>query len=121
RHLSDKAIDVIDEVGAAVRLRAAGPREVTVTDVESIVSKMAKVPVQSVTSSDTDALRELEPRLKKVIYGQDQAIDALASAIKMSRSGLGSPQKPIGSFLFSGPTGVGKTELSKQLASVLNV
>jgi len=123
RLLPDKAIDVIDEVGAAERLRpekdrrnVIGPREV-----EEVVAKMAKVPAKNVSASDEEALKNLEPSLKKVIYGQDRAIEGLVAAIKLSRSGLGSPEKPIGSFLFSGPTGVGKTELAKQLAHTLGV
>ncbi len=123
RHLPDKAIDVIDEAGAADRLRAPAKRRKTlgVDEIEDVVAKIAKVPKKSVTSSDQDALRNLEPELKQVIFGQDKAIDALASSIKLSRSGLGALDKPIGSFLFSGPTGVGKTELAKQLARILGV
>ncbi|HZS40788.1 MAG TPA: ATP-dependent Clp protease ATP-binding subunit ClpA [Polyangia bacterium] len=123
RHLPDKAIDVIDEAGAADRLRPANARKKTlgVKDIEEVVAKIAKIPARSVSASDEQALKDLEPELKKVIYGQDSAIDALSSAIKLSRSGLGSADKPIGSFLFSGPTGVGKTELAKQLARVMGV
>ncbi len=129
-HLPDKAIDVIDEAGAAKKLQpqAAGNqepgtrnREVTVADVERIVAKIARVPVQAVSSDDKTALKNLDAELKAVIYGQDAAIEEVASAIKLSRSGLRAPDKPMGNFLFAGPTGVGKTELAKQLARVLKV
>src|SRR5581483_10966716 len=90
-------------------------------DIEAVVAKMAKIPAKTVSASDEAALRDLEPALKKVIFGQDKAIDSLVSAIKLNRSGLGAVDKPIGSFLFSGPTGVGKTELAKQLAKVMGV
>jgi ATP-dependent Clp protease ATP-binding subunit ClpA len=123
RFLPDKAIDVIDEAGAADRLKPDKERKKTLgpREIEAVVAKMAKIPEKSVSTDDERALRELEPELQKVIYGQDAAIGALSSAIKLSRSGLGSAEKPIGSFLFSGPTGVGKTELSKQLARVLGI
>ncbi len=123
RHLPDKAIDVIDEAGAADRLRPAKQRKKTLgpREIEEVVARMAKIPPRSVSTDDEAALADLGPRLRKVIFGQDRAIDALASAIKLSRAGLGSPEKPIGSFLFSGPTGVGKTELAKQLAEVMGV
>ena len=123
RHMPDKAIDVIDEAGAADRLRPTDKRIRTLgpTEIEEVVAKIAKVPKKSVSSSDEDALKNLEPELHKVIFGQDKAITALTSAIKLSRSGLGHVDKPIGSFLFSGPTGVGKTELAKQLAKALGV
>jgi len=123
RFLPDKAIDVIDEAGAADRLRPEGQRtgRVTLHDVEAVVAKMAKIPEKSVSASERDSLANLEPALKRVIYGQDPAIHELVAAIKLARSGLRSPEKPIGSFLFSGPTGVGKTELAKQLARVLGV
>ena len=119
--LPDKAIDVIDETGAAVRLREGSDKKVRVADIEAVVASMARIPARSVSESDRDSLSHLEGDLKAVIYGQDEAIENLVSAIKLSRSGLGPPEKPVGSFLFSGPTGVGKTELAKQLARVLGV
>ncbi len=123
RRLPDKAIDVIDEAGACLRLQPADEREerVTVTMVENIVAKMARIPPKSVSASDKDVLKTLERDLKLTIFGQDKAISALASAIKMSRSGLNEDMKPIGSFLFAGPTGVGKTEVTRQLAMILGV
>ena len=123
RHLPDTAIDLIDEAGSADRLLPDEERKRTLgpLEMETVVARMARVPAQSVSSSDAESLARLEPELRQVIFGQDAAIDALVSAIKLSRSGLGSPTKPIGSFLFSGPTGVGKTELAKQLARVLGV
>jgi ATP-dependent Clp protease ATP-binding subunit ClpA len=123
RFLPDKAIDVLDETGALDRLRPedARTRRVTAHDVETVVSKMARIPEKSVSSSDRDRLRSLDGDLKRVIFGQDDAIDKLTSAIRLSRSGLRAPDKPIGSFLFAGPTGVGKTELAKQLATSLGV
>ena len=120
--LPDKAIDVIDEAGAIVRLRDEAPSSVVSTDeIEIVVSRIAGIPTKTVSTSDKDQLSVLESELKALIFGQDQAIETLASAIKLSRSGLGAPEKPVGSFLFSGPTGVGKTELAKQLAHVLGV
>jgi len=123
RHLPDKAIDVIDEAGAGLRLQPESERgkRVTVEMVENIVAKMARIPAKSVSSSDRDALRTLERDLKLTIFGQDQAIEALGSAIKMSRSGLREEDKPIGAFLFAGPTGVGKTEVTRQLAHCMGV
>ena len=123
RRLPDKAIDVIDEAGANLRLRPAAqqPRQVTVEQVETIVAKMARIPAKSVSASDRDSLRTLERDLKLVIFGQNAAIEALACAIKMSRSGLREEHRPIGSFLFAGPTGVGKTELTRQLALQMGV
>jgi len=123
RRLPDKAIDVIDEAGANLRLRPVEEREdrVTVEMVENVVAKMARIPPKSVSSSDRDVLRTLERDLKLTIFGQDIAIAALSSAIKMSRSGLNEDEKPVGSFLFSGPTGVGKTEVTRQLSMVMGV
>jgi ATP-dependent Clp protease ATP-binding subunit ClpA len=123
KFLPDKAIDVIDEAGAADRLRAPSDRKGTVGphDIEVIISKMAKIPQKTVSASDRMQLGRLESELKAVIFGQDKAISELTAAIKLSRSGLRTAEKPIGSFLFSGPTGVGKTELAKQLARVLGV
>jgi len=123
RHLPDKAIDVIDEAGANVQLRPAAKRKkrIDVADVEAIVAKIARIPPKKVSLSDTEALRNLDRDLKMVVYGQDPAIDALTSAIRMNRSGLGNEEKPIGSFLFTGPTGVGKTEVTRQLARVLGM
>ncbi len=123
RHLPDKAIDVIDEAGARSRLQPAGKRKKTigVADIEQIISRMARIPPKSVSASDKDALINLERDLKMVVFGQNEAIEALASAIKLARSGLGNPDRPISSFLFSGPTGVGKTEVTRQLAHVLGI
>lgn len=123
RHLPDKAIDVIDEAGANVQLQPVVRRKKTiqVTDIESIISKIARIPPKQVSTSDTESLRNLERDLKLLVFGQDQAIAALAAAIRMNRSGLGHEEKPIGSFLFTGPTGVGKTEVTRQLAKVLNM
>jgi len=114
---------VIDEAGAQTRLQPAAKRRKTVgvTDVERVVSKMARIPPKTVTASDKDALRNLDVGLKRVVFGQDEAIDALVSAIKLSRSGLGNPDRPISSFLFSGPTGVGKTEVTRQLALTMGI
>jgi ATP-dependent Clp protease ATP-binding subunit ClpA len=123
RHLPDKAIDVIDEAGAAEKLRPPASRK-TIVDteaIEQIVAKMAKVPPKSVSKNDKDRLRDLGGELRAVIYGQDAAIEEVTTAIKLARSGLGSPEKPIGSFIFAGPTGVGKTELARQLAKVMGV
>ncbi len=123
RLLPDKAIDVIDEAGARQRLLTEDLRKETidVEEIETIVAKMARIPAKQVSNSDKDVLKHLERNLKMVIFGQDPAIESLASAIKLSRSGLGHPDKPIGSFLFAGPTGVGKTEVTKQLAMQLGI
>ena len=123
RFLPDKAIDVIDEAGAAQLLLPASRRKKTIGagDIERVVAKIARIPSHQVTSSDKEALRDLDKRLKMVVFGQDPAIDALSSAIKLSRAGLKDPQKPIGSFLFAGPTGVGKTEVCRQLALIMGV
>ncbi|MFM2289561.1 MAG: Clp protease ClpX [Pseudomonadota bacterium] len=123
RRLPDKAIDVVDEAGARLRLRPVGEREsvVEVKHIEDVVARIARIPAKTVSASDRDVLRNLERNLKLVIFGQDQAIGTLASAIKMSRSGLGDSRRPVGSFLFAGPTGVGKTEVTRQLAITLGV
>ena len=123
RKLPDKAIDVIDEAGAAQHLLPAAKRRKTIgtKEIETVVSKIARIPPKSVSKSDTEQLRDLEANLKRVVFGQNDAIDALSSAIKLSRAGLREPEKPIGSYLFTGPTGVGKTEVAKQLAAVLGV
>jgi ATP-dependent Clp protease ATP-binding subunit ClpA len=123
RFLPDKAIDVMDEAGAAVKLLPAAkrPKTIRLKDVETVIARMAKIPPRTVVSSEKDRLRDLKSELQAVIYGQDHAIEQVVNAIKLSRAGLGQPEKPVGSFLFSGPTGVGKTELAKQLAAVLGV
>jgi ATP-dependent Clp protease ATP-binding subunit ClpA len=123
RHLPDKAIDVIDEAGAAVQLQPEGSRQtqVDVTDIENIVAKIARIPPRKVSATDTDALRNLTRDLQMVVYGQDDAIEALAASIRMNRSGLTTADQPVGSFLFSGPTGVGKTEVTRQLARILGL
>ena len=123
RQLPDKAIDVIDEAGARARLDPPEQRSdiVDVVDIETIVARMARIPPKSVSASDRDLLRNLERDLKLVIFGQDKAIDALAAAIKMARSGLREPEKPVGAFVFAGPTGVGKTEVTRQLAHCLGI
>ena len=123
RHLPDKAIDVIDEAGASLHLLPPKKRKKTigVHDIETIVAKMARIPPKSVSRTDRDALRTLERDLKMVVFGQDEAIDALATSIKLARSGLAHPEKPVGCYLFSGPTGVGKTEVTRQLAAVMGV
>src|SRR2546425_6158241 len=123
RHLPDKAIDVIDEAGAAQRILPKNKQKKTITrsQVEEIVAKIARIPPASVSSDDRGKLKSLDRDLKSVVFGQEPAIEALSAAIKMARSGLGRPDKPIGSFLFSGPTGVGKTEVAKQLAYILGI
>ncbi len=123
RHLPDKAIDVIDEAGAAQRIAPKSKQKKTIgkTEIEEIIAKIARIPARNVSSDDRNALKTLDRDLKSVVFGQDKAIEALSAAIKMARSGLGSTTKPIGSFLFSGPTGVGKTEVAKQLAFILGV
>ena len=123
RHLPDKAIDVVDEAGARQRLKPIAEREpqVGVRHIEDVVARMARIPAKSVSTSDREVLKNLERNLKLVIFGQDKAIDALAAAIKMARSGLGDNRKPVGSFLFAGPTGVGKTEVTRQLAIAMGV
>ncbi|WP_330946778.1 ATP-dependent Clp protease ATP-binding subunit ClpA [Thermomonas sp. LB-4] len=123
RLLPDKAIDVIDEAGARQRLLPADTRKqlIDVEEIETIVAKMARIPAKQVSASDKDVLQHLERNLKMVIFGQDPAIETLSSAIKLARSGLGNPDKPIGNFLFAGPTGVGKTEVTRQLAMQLGI
>ena len=123
RHLPDKAIDIIDEAGASQRLLPPSRRKKTigVQDIESIVAKVARIPPKTVTTSHRDIMKNLERNLKMVVFGQDKAIESLATAIKMARSGLGNPEQPIGAFLLAGPTGVGKTEISKQLANAMGI
>lgn len=123
RKLPDKAIDVIDEVGAAQMLKAESKRKKTigVKDVEAVVAKIARIPTKSVSKEDTESLRKLDVELERVVFGQNEAIQALASSIKLARAGLREPEKPIGSYLFSGPTGVGKTEVARQLASIMGL
>ena len=123
RFMPDKAIDVIDEVGAYQQLLPASKRKklISVSDVEKMVAKIARIPPSTVSSSDKKALKDLETNLRMVIFGQDEAISTLASAIKLSRAGLKDGDKPIGSFLFAGPTGVGKTEVCRQLASIMGI
>jgi len=123
RHLPDKAIDVIDEAGASQRLLPIAKRKkvISVTDIETIIAKMARIPPKTVSSSDKDVLRSLDRDLKLVVFGQEEAIGMLANAIKMARAGLGNEQKPIGCFLFAGPTGVGKTEVTRQLARIMGI
>ena len=121
--LPDKAIDVIDEAGAYQQLQSEDTRKtvIGVHEIEAIVAKIARIPEKTVSSNDKKSLKDLAVNLKRVVFGQDPAIDILVTAIKLSRAGLGSPEKPIGSFMFSGPTGVGKTEISKQLAKILGL
>jgi ATP-dependent Clp protease ATP-binding subunit ClpA len=123
RHLPDKAIDVIDEAGAAQRILPKSKQKKVIgnKEIEDIIAKIARIPPQNISSDDRNALKTLDRDLKAVVFGQDKAIDALAAAVKMARSGLGNAQKPIGSFLFSGPTGVGKTEVARQLAYTLGI
>lgn len=123
RHLPDKAIDVIDEAGARARLMPVSKRKktVNVADIESVVARIARIPEKSVSQSDRDTLKNLGDRLKMLVFGQDKAIEALTEAIKMSRAGLGQDHKPVGSFLFAGPTGVGKTEVTVQLSKALGI
>ncbi len=123
RHLPDKAIDVIDEAGASVQLQPAAKRKksISVLDIENIVSKMAQIPAKTVSVSDKEVLKNLAKNLQMVVFGQDEAIDTLVSAIRMNRSGLGADRRPVGSFLFAGPTGVGKTEVTQQLARIMGM
>jgi ATP-dependent Clp protease ATP-binding subunit ClpA len=123
RHLPDKAIDVIDEAGARVRLMPASRRKKTVgvAEIESMVAKMARIPEKSVSSSDKDILKNLDKKMKMLVFGQDNAIDVLTESIKLTRAGLGADNRPVGSFLFAGPTGVGKTEVTVQLSKLLGI
>ena len=123
RKLPDSAIDVIDEAGAAQHLVAESRRKKTIgaKEIEAVVAKIARIPPKNVSKDDAELLKDLDTKLKRVVFGQDDAIEALASAIKLSRAGLREPEKPIGSYLFAGPTGVGKTEVAKQLADILGV
>ncbi|WP_156493116.1 AAA family ATPase, partial [Oleiphilus sp. HI0125] len=123
RHMPDKAIDVIDEAGASQRLVHESKRKklINVQAIEDVVAKIARIPPRNVSSSDKDKLKNIERDLKMVVFGQDLAIESLATAIKLSRAGLKSPEKPDGAFLFAGPTGVGKTEVTKQLSKVMGV
>ncbi|GGB49354.1 ATP-dependent Clp protease ATP-binding subunit ClpA [Shewanella inventionis] len=123
RHLPDKAIDVIDEAGARMVMMPQSKRKKTIgqAEIEAIIAKLARIPEKSVSSTDKDMLRNLERNLKMVVFGQDKAIESLSAAIRLSRSGLGSEKRPVGSFMFAGPTGVGKTEVTSQLASCLNL
>ncbi len=123
RKLPDKAIDVIDEVGAMQMLVPPSRRKkvITVKEIEQVIATMARIPPKSVSTDDTRTLANLETDLKRVVFGQDKAIEVLASAIKLSRAGLRDPDKPIGNYLFSGPTGVGKTEVAKQLAEIMGI
>ena len=123
RQLPDKAIDIIDEAGASQQLVTPSRRKKTigVTDIENIVARIARIPAKNVSSSDKDVMKNLERNLKMVVFGQDKAISTLSTAIKMARSGLGNPEQPVGAFLFAGPTGVGKTEITKQLAGIMGI
>ena len=123
RKLPDSAIDVIDEAGAAQHLVTESKRKKTIgaKEIEAVVAKIARIPPKNVSKDDAELLKDLDAKLKRVVFGQDDAIEALASAIKLSRAGLREPEKPIGSYLFAGPTGVGKTEVAKQLADILGV
>ncbi|MFB9885181.1 ATP-dependent Clp protease ATP-binding subunit ClpA [Balneatrix alpica] len=121
KHMPDKAIDVVDEAGAYQRLQKEPKKVIDVFEIEAIVAKIARIPPKSVSASDKDLLRKLDSNLKMVVFGQDEAIDTLSSAIKLSRAGLKAPNKPVGCFLFAGPTGVGKTEVTNQLAKMLGI
>src|SRR5690606_3649868 len=123
RKLPDKAIDVIDEAGAAQHLLPESKRRKTITskEIEAVVAKIARIPPKNVSKDDAEVLKDLDQSLKRVVFGQDRAIEALASAIKLARAGLREPEKPIGNYLFTGPTGVGKTEVARQLANTLGV
>jgi len=121
KFLPDSAIDLIDEVGASFHLQKRKRKAVTIHDIETILSRVANIPSRSVSSDETELMRDLEAKLRAKVFGQDEAIANLVTAIKRSRAGLGNPESPVGSFLFSGPTGVGKTEVAKQLAEQLGI
>ena len=122
RYLPDKAIDIIDEAGSLVRLKQGSKRKtVNPQDIERVIASITRIPVEKMTSNDKEQLKDLEKRLKLQVFGQDDAIRILTQAIKRSRAGLRGPEQPIGSFLFTGPTGVGKTELAKQLAFIMGI
>src|SRR6185369_15660906 len=121
RYLPDKAIDVIDEAGARDRLKETPTKRITVSDIEKVVASIARVPEKTVSAAEQGRLKDLEGELRRVIFGQDEAIGKIVSAIKLSRAGLRAGDKPVGNFLFSGPTGVGKTELARQLAKVMGI
>jgi len=123
RRLPDSAIDVLDEAGAAVHLKTEGKRkkQINITDIETTIANMARIPTRQVSSTDKQSLEHLERNLKLAIFGQDDAIEQLSASIRLSRAGLSHPDKPIGSFLFSGPTGVGKTEVVRQLARIMGI
>jgi ATP-dependent Clp protease ATP-binding subunit ClpA len=121
RQLPDKAIDILDEAGARVSLKTTARKQVTLRDVEELVAQIARIPIQSMTSGDKESLKTLDQHLSEAVYGQDKAIRAIVTSVKRNRAGLGHAQKPIGSFLFSGPTGVGKTELCRVLAQQMGI
>ena len=121
KKLPDKAIDVIDETGAAMKLKASKKKVIEEKEIEETIARMAKIPSRNITRDDTKKLKDLDKSLKRMVFGQDKAIEEIATSIRLSRAGLRDNQKPIGSYLFAGPTGVGKTELARQLSSILDV
>ena len=121
KKLPDKAIDVIDETGAAMKLKSSKKKIIEEKEIEETIARMAKIPSRNVTRDDTKKLKDLDKSLKRMVFGQDKAIEEIATSIRLSRAGLRDNQKPIGSYLFAGPTGVGKTELARQLSSILGV